>query len=99
MGWRETSRMRRQVRSVRGQLSGGPSGVAAQLKARMAAPISPPPARKSGAGRAMDLPWGDLPWMTFISGGCPDAPYQLPTSTPQAVPGSKSAKLVEILGG
>src|SRR5476649_712246 len=49
MGWREASMMRRQVRSVCGQDSGGPSGVDAQSKARMAAPISPPPARKSGA--------------------------------------------------
>jgi hypothetical protein len=40
MGWREASMMRRQVRKVAGQPSAAPSGVAAQSKARMAAPIS-----------------------------------------------------------
>src|SRR5690349_15188020 len=38
------------VRSDCGQVSAGPSGVAAQSSERISAPISPPPARKSSAG-------------------------------------------------
>src|SRR3569833_34112 len=53
MGWREASMMRRQVLRVWGQASGSPSGVLAQLKARMAVPISPPPARNSGGSNVM----------------------------------------------
>src|SRR5215469_5024698 len=94
MGWREASMMRRQVLSVRGQLSGGPKGVAAQLKARMAAPISPPPERNSG----MDQGLGDMTWMTLMSGGCPYPLSALPASTPQPMQGSKFAELSGRLG-
>lgn len=38
------------VRRLIGQLSGGPSGVRVQSAARISAPISLLPARKSGAG-------------------------------------------------
>src|SRR4029079_10667075 len=41
--------MVRQVFRVRGQLSGGHSGLAAQSNCRIAAPNSPPPSRKAGA--------------------------------------------------
>ena len=47
IGWLVLSRMRTAVRRLCGQVSGGPSGVADQSKARVNAPISPPPARKS----------------------------------------------------
>src|SRR5665213_971812 len=47
IGWLVLSRMRSAVRRLCGQVSGGPSGVADQSWARVKAPISPPPARKS----------------------------------------------------
>src|SRR3979411_1560557 len=47
IGWRGLSRMRNVVRKLCGQFSGGPSGLADQSYARVNAPISPPPARKS----------------------------------------------------
>src|SRR5215217_3056131 len=55
IGWRVFSSSRTAVRSVCGQASGGPREVAAQSKARVSAPISPPLARKpcpSGAASA-----------------------------------------------
>src|SRR5665647_394179 len=47
IGWLVLSRMRNAVRRLCGQDSGFPSGVADQSWARVNAPISPPPARKS----------------------------------------------------
>ncbi|MFO1060788.1 MAG: hypothetical protein U1E53_27920 [Dongiaceae bacterium] len=38
-----------EVRNDCGQPASGPSGVAAQSVARISAPMSPPPARKSGS--------------------------------------------------
>src|SRR5712664_2118125 len=47
IGWLVFSRMRTAVRKLCGHASGGPSGLADQSYARVNAPISPPPARKS----------------------------------------------------
>src|SRR6266568_9512563 len=47
IGWLVFSRMRNAVRKLCGQCSGVPSGLADQSYARVNAPISPPPARKS----------------------------------------------------
>ena len=47
IGWLVLSRIRTAVRRLCGHVSGFPNGVADQLKARVSAPISPPPARKS----------------------------------------------------
>src|SRR6202158_1817331 len=47
IGWLVLSRMRSAVRRLCGQVSGFPSGLADQSYARISAPISPPPARKS----------------------------------------------------
>src|SRR5882724_3102629 len=47
IGWLVFSRMRNAVRKLCGQVSGVPSGLADQSYARVNAPISPPPARKS----------------------------------------------------
>src|SRR5580704_1233679 len=47
IGWLVLSRIRTAVRRLCGQVSGGPSGLADQGYARVSAPISPPPARKS----------------------------------------------------
>jgi hypothetical protein len=47
MGWLVFSRMRTAVRKLCGQVSGAPSGLADQSYARVNAPMSPPPARKS----------------------------------------------------
>src|SRR5712692_2318081 len=47
IGWLVFSRMRTAVRKLCGQASGGPSGPADQSCARINAPISSPPARKS----------------------------------------------------
>src|SRR6267142_75508 len=47
IGWLVFSRMRNAVRKLCGQVSGVPSGLADQAYARVNAPISPPPARKS----------------------------------------------------
>jgi hypothetical protein len=47
IGWLVLSSIRNAVRKLCGQVSGDPSGVAAQGYARVNAPISPPPARKS----------------------------------------------------
>src|ERR1700728_2545564 len=47
IGWLVFSRIRKAVRRLCGQVSGLPSGLADQLYARVSAPISPPPARKS----------------------------------------------------
>src|SRR5260370_20539240 len=47
IGWLVLSKMRSAVRRLCGQVSGFPSGAADQSYARISAPISPPPARKS----------------------------------------------------
>src|ERR1700681_3288823 len=47
IGWLVLSRIRTAVRRLCGQVSGFPSGLLDQSKARVNAPISPPPARKS----------------------------------------------------
>ena len=47
IGWLVLSRIRTAVRRLCGHVSGLPNGEADQLKARVNAPISPPPARKS----------------------------------------------------
>src|SRR3954453_16627371 len=47
IGWLVLSRMRTAVRRLCGQPSGDPIGVFDQSCARVSAPISPPPARKS----------------------------------------------------
>jgi hypothetical protein len=47
IGWLVFNRIRSAVRRLCGQVSGFPSGLADQLYARVSAPISPPPARKS----------------------------------------------------
>src|ERR1700682_5220200 len=47
IGWLVLSRMRSAVRKLCGQVSCLPSGLADQSQARVNAPISPPPARKS----------------------------------------------------
>src|SRR5882672_7456987 len=47
IGWLVFSRMRNAVRKLCGHVSGVPSGLADQAYARVNAPISPPPARKS----------------------------------------------------
>src|ERR1044072_3353800 len=47
IGWLVLSKMRAAVRRLCGQVSGVPIGVADQSCARVNAPISPPPARKS----------------------------------------------------
>src|SRR4051812_9605697 len=47
IGWLVLSRIRTAVRRLCGHVSGFPNGVADQLKARVNAPICPPPARKS----------------------------------------------------
>src|SRR6266849_4328666 len=47
IGWLVFSRMRNAVRKLCGHVSGVPSGLADQSYARVNAPISPPPARKS----------------------------------------------------
>src|SRR5476649_2200426 len=52
IGWLVLSRMRTAVRKLCGQVAGSPSGLDDQSCARVNAPISPPPARKSAeAGR------------------------------------------------
>src|ERR1700738_3196876 len=47
IGWLVLSKMRSAVRKLCGQVSGSPSALPAQSYARVSAPISPPPARKS----------------------------------------------------
>ena len=47
IGWLVLSSIRTAVRRLCGQVSGRPSGVDDQSWARINAPISPPPARKS----------------------------------------------------
>src|SRR5665213_1993710 len=47
IGWLVLSTSRTAVRRLCGQLSGRPSGVDDQSRARINAPISPPPTRKS----------------------------------------------------
>ena len=47
IGWLVFSRIRSAVRKLCGQFSGFPSGLADQSYARVNAPISPPPERKS----------------------------------------------------
>jgi hypothetical protein len=51
IGWPVLSMSLTAVRSDCGQAAGGPSGDADQSCARINAPISPPPARKSSALR------------------------------------------------
>src|SRR5215210_2950109 len=85
IGWRVFSSSRTAVRRVCGQASGGPSGVAAQSKALIRAPISPPLRRKpcpygaasasigrriGGAGRAdLILAPGRLRFLEEAEGG------------------------------
>jgi hypothetical protein len=47
IGWLVFNRIRTAVRKLCGQVSGCPSGLADQSYARVSAPISPPPVRKS----------------------------------------------------
>src|SRR3990170_686889 len=67
IGWLEPSITPTRVLSPSGQPSGVPSGVADQSCARMRAPISPPPERKSGA--AGSIPLGRLSCMERIRQG------------------------------
>src|ERR1700692_1712730 len=62
IGWLVLSRMRTAVRKLCGQDSGLPSGVADQSWARVNAPISPPPARKSAEGGRLNFNIGVDRW-------------------------------------
>src|ERR1700709_2202568 len=49
-----------------GQVSGGPTGVAAQSWQRISAPISPPPARKPGLLEEVSAPTGRRIGMVWL---------------------------------
>src|ERR1700709_2726878 len=71
IGWLVLSRIRSAVRRLCGQLSGAPSGLADQSWARVNAPISPPPARKSAETGLLTFNIGDHRWV-----GGPEPPPQ-----------------------
>src|ERR1700689_306589 len=62
IGWLVLSRMRPAVRRLCGQVSGFPSGLDDQSCARVNAPISPPPARKSEETGLLIFNMGDDRW-------------------------------------
>src|ERR1700712_5609791 len=63
IGWLVLSGIRSAVRRLCGQLSGAPSGLADQSWARVNAPISPPPARKSAETGLLTFNIGDDRWL------------------------------------
>src|SRR6266851_6802622 len=61
IGWLVLSKIRTAVRRLCGQVSGFPSGLLDQSSARINAPISPPPARKSAEVRLLIFNmWGSV---------------------------------------
>src|ERR1700730_14841271 len=62
IGWLVLSRIRTAVRKLCGQVSGRPGGVDDQSYARVNAPISPPPARKSAEVGALIFNMGGDRW-------------------------------------